>query len=609
MRPLAKAVTKSLETVRNLIRDQCLRNNIPNSPTLMLDRNDPSTENLYESLKIFDRLFAEFEFLYVSAMVQVKSKQEHEMQEEICVLFSETLQRALRIKLLEQEQIDSFDPGLMFSIPRLAIIAGLVIYERGPLNMDRRKEELSEMFRPFRKLLVKIRDLLRTLNKSELYQLEKLLCTNEEIEYKSHFVPESFGDSDMKKIRSRYAVNSVYNGDNKEDEQEWQNDEEVENMDTVKDPDSDTTSGYLVPNTSFGTLLQSNDAPLAQNFVEAVPENSNKDSEDSGRGTTENTSLDRSPDYQRLKEEVLKNDANWERFKKIIEPSCSTDSPETEPDERPCKTFRPNSHVQSSTSSSSTSPSHSNSNSNYDSFQKSHIYGKKSGRLKYRNTENLLHRLFVCIAGVADQLQTNFAADLRQILRSVFQMNCTPDECESSSNDSEEDGSDAGSQNTQSSTFEYRANENDVLPESGATQNVYFGEEVTPDSNESSGMFDCDERRDDDESNENSFGIGISGRNILLVNSMDGEFSQFVNVGESSTVNDYELTPNDDKFDQITAATATTSHTEDALPLCCNSCNVHSIARRRTVHDPTNHEIILYFCCQSVRFSCIDENQ
>lgn len=33
----------------------------------------------------------------------------------------------------------------------------------------------------------------------------------------------------------------------------------------------------------------------------------------------------------------------------------------------------------------------------------------------------------MCIAGVADQLQTNFAADLRNILKAVFLMNQTPD--------------------------------------------------------------------------------------------------------------------------------------------------------------------------------------
>ncbi|XP_028899308.2 lateral signaling target protein 2 homolog isoform X2 [Zeugodacus cucurbitae] len=182
MRPLAQAVTKSLGNVRSLLRDQCLRNNVPNSKTLHLDINDSTTEQLYESLKIFDRLFAEFELRYVSAMVQVKTREEYEMQEYICVLFSETLHRALKLGLIDQDKVDTFDPALMFSIPRLAIITGLVVFPKGPLNMDMPADQLSEMFRPFRTILIKIRDLLRTLSKSELQQLEKLLCTNEDIQ-------------------------------------------------------------------------------------------------------------------------------------------------------------------------------------------------------------------------------------------------------------------------------------------------------------------------------------------------------------------------------------------------------------------------------------------
>lgn len=81
MRPLAKALTKSLENVRNLLREQCFRN----PPEF--------TEKICECLKILDRLFAEFELSYVSAMVPVKSIQEYEAQQAITVLFSETLQR------------------------------------------------------------------------------------------------------------------------------------------------------------------------------------------------------------------------------------------------------------------------------------------------------------------------------------------------------------------------------------------------------------------------------------------------------------------------------------------------------------------------------------
>ncbi|KAJ0170844.1 hypothetical protein K1T71_013616 [Dendrolimus kikuchii] len=172
MRPLAKALTRSLETVRSLLREQCLR---PRG--LALSQHD---DMLHESLRIFDRLFAEFELCYVSAMVNVKTPHEFEAQQLICVLYSESLRRALKQNLLTQEQVDSYDPALMFAVPRLAIVSGLLIYSSGPLSIDKPLEEMSDMFRPFRTLLHKIRSLLWTLDRRELMALERLLCTNED---------------------------------------------------------------------------------------------------------------------------------------------------------------------------------------------------------------------------------------------------------------------------------------------------------------------------------------------------------------------------------------------------------------------------------------------
>ncbi|XP_063834422.1 lateral signaling target protein 2 homolog [Ostrinia nubilalis] len=179
MRPLAKALTRSLETVRSLLREQCLR---PRG--LALSQHD---DMLHESLRIFDRLFAEFELCYVSAMVNVKTPHEFEAQQLICVLFSESLRRALKQNLLTQEQVDSYDPALMFAVPRLAIVSGLLIYSSGPLSIDKLPEEMSDMFRPFRTLLHKIRSLLWTLDRRELMALERLLCTNEDISNLSAF--------------------------------------------------------------------------------------------------------------------------------------------------------------------------------------------------------------------------------------------------------------------------------------------------------------------------------------------------------------------------------------------------------------------------------------
>ncbi|XP_032636964.1 lateral signaling target protein 2 homolog isoform X3 [Chelonoidis abingdonii] len=178
MRPLAKDLTRSLEEVRNIIRDQALR-----------DLN-LYTEKMKESLQHFDVLFAEFELSYVSAMVPVKSPKEYYVQQEVIVLFCETVERALKLGYLTQDMIDDYEPALMFTIPRLAIVCGLVVYSEGPLNLDRKPEDMSELFRPFHTLLRKIRDLLQTLTDDELHTLECNLCISQDVDFPVRTDPE-----------------------------------------------------------------------------------------------------------------------------------------------------------------------------------------------------------------------------------------------------------------------------------------------------------------------------------------------------------------------------------------------------------------------------------
>ncbi|KAM6429449.1 lateral signaling target protein 2 homolog isoform 2-T2 [Rhynochetos jubatus] len=178
MKPLAKDLTRSLEEVRNIIRDQALR-----------DLN-LYTEKMKDSLKHFDVLFAEFELSYVSAMVPVKSPKEYYVQQEVIVLFCETVERALRLGYLTQDMIDDYEPALMFTIPRLAIVCGLVVYSEGPLNLDHKPEDMSELFRPFHTLLRKIRDLLQTLTEDELHTLERNLCISQDVDFPVRANPE-----------------------------------------------------------------------------------------------------------------------------------------------------------------------------------------------------------------------------------------------------------------------------------------------------------------------------------------------------------------------------------------------------------------------------------
>ncbi|XP_074643233.1 lateral signaling target protein 2 homolog [Tubulanus polymorphus] len=168
MRPLARALTRTLDNLRAMLREQSLKN------------VNHYSNLIKEALTMFDQLFAEFEFSYVSAMVPVKTFKDYETMQDVIVLFSETIQRAIKKKYLSQDMIEDCDPALMFTIPRLAIVGGLLIFPNGPLCTELLPVDMSEMFRPFQNLLSKIRQLLKTLSDEELHTLEKTLCNVDE---------------------------------------------------------------------------------------------------------------------------------------------------------------------------------------------------------------------------------------------------------------------------------------------------------------------------------------------------------------------------------------------------------------------------------------------
>ncbi|XP_015731524.1 lateral signaling target protein 2 homolog isoform X2 [Coturnix japonica] len=183
LRPRARNLLCSLELVRALLREQSL--------------SQPGTypEPVRAALVQFDRLFAEFELSYVSSLVAVKSPDEIYRQQEIIVLFCETVERALRLGYLTQEMIDGYEPLLMFTIPRLAIISGLLIYPEGPLSLERSPEQMSRVFSPFYNLLMKIRDLLRVLSAEELCLLERSLCAAEAEDPCGSVTPPAWGEA------------------------------------------------------------------------------------------------------------------------------------------------------------------------------------------------------------------------------------------------------------------------------------------------------------------------------------------------------------------------------------------------------------------------------
>ncbi|XP_018319125.1 lateral signaling target protein 2 homolog isoform X2 [Agrilus planipennis] len=580
MRPLAKALTKSLENVRNLLRETCLRSNTPNGP-LKLNSNELVTEMLIESLKIFDRLFAEFELSYVSAMVPVKTTQEYELQELIGVLFSETLQRALRMKLLSQDKVDDCDPALMFTIPRLAIVSGLIIFPDDPLCIDRPIEEMSEMFRPFRTLLHKIRELLWTLDKKELYMLEKLLCDNEQIseltiadvEVQSDYV-DNYGNRFYneyplcKDILSKFFLNGTSKEISTTDPQEYDTTgvhepkmEEISAFELRSSSESleaPSTSGYLIANAIEskhlpvlpGTppRLYRTESPSDKDSLEVISEaaatlssilsyeEAEKEREKSGHRKsdrhhapkslknkilvrtsldspndsgicTENTSLDRSPSLDLCEDKscgcsksspvlqipchcIPKMDNSELEFKSKenasgqfdFSPGCSG------------KVISDNNNVWSDTKDN---PENSNSSSDTSSFnsncaddeeialalQAAEIASMREIRAKFSSSEDLIHRLFVCIAGVADQLQTNFASDLRNILKAVFLINAS-DSTVTTSTSTEHSVEYHPSPTEVIQTDEFTVDPNILAQEALFDSNVYFhieGEETEAD--------------------------------------------------------------------------------------------------------------------------------
>ncbi|XP_068816035.1 lateral signaling target protein 2 homolog isoform X2 [Struthio camelus] len=284
LRPQARNLLCSLELVRAVLREQSL--------------SQPSTysEPVRAVLIQFDRLFAEFELSYVSSLVAVKSPEEIYRQQEIIVLFCETVERALRLGYLTQEMIDGYEPLLMFTIPRLAIISGLLIYPEGPLSLEQSPEQMSRVFSPFYNLLKKIRDLLRVLSAEELALLERSLCTAD-----------------------------------------------------LEDP-----CGPAAP-PAWGAAAPKADPPAPWSLLEdphADPAGSDP-------------------------------------------PSPPASHPSTDSPQPPGSSPRPGP-----------------------------LRGARCSELRsrYSSTRDMLHTLFVCISGVADQLQTNFASDLRSILKTVFKI-------------------------------------------------------------------------------------------------------------------------------------------------------------------------------------------
>ncbi|KFD55920.1 hypothetical protein M514_03044, partial [Trichuris suis] len=298
LRPLAKSLSRHVDELRDMLKLQSLKN--------------PSVypEKVKNALLVFDHLFAEFELNYVSTMVPVKTAREYELQLEMVVLFSETLIRAKKKGLITEEQIETCDPTIMFSLPRLAIVCGLVIYPDGPLNMDRPQENICEMLRPFRRLLEKIKLLLLTLDDNEMSTLESKLSSSLE----SDFGPEEVS------LFSDFCLRR-------------------------KAAEQPTPEASILSPSPVATVPPK--PSVLQDCVENVcPE----------IGAIERPE---EPSYARIDDSDVSTGGQFVRSQTAL-------------------------------------------------------------RVRYRSSSDLIHRLFVCIAGIADQWQSTYPSDLRVVLKTIF---------------------------------------------------------------------------------------------------------------------------------------------------------------------------------------------
>ncbi|KAF0309216.1 Lateral signaling target protein 2 [Amphibalanus amphitrite] len=472
MRPLAKAVTKSLENVRALLREQCLK-----SP-------QEFTEKLCESLKIFDRLFAEFELRYVSAMVTVKSAKEYALIQNVIALFSETVQRALRLGLLSQEQLDLYDPALMFTIPRLAIVAGLVIYPDGPLRLDQDIADISELFRPFKNLLCKIRELLWTLSKAELYALEKALCSVDEpintVASDVPSAPDAYPMPDIDAfVAEFYSKNpgcrrSVSRSACRETEARLRQFHPGSRSHRRRRGQGGSGSG-----SNGHRRLARSGATAEEAAAAGAPAEQRRGSttEPAARGRVGRvpiiacdygSRLDQRRDVERQVASIVDDlvglavseaerraqsaeepeppaapapapapghsGTGRHRKKKLTRAPCGSaggllyQHNHCSPGGAPAEGSGHQSSQSGSDSSDDERPTRSGDREIALAIQAAEIATRSRSRARFKDSQDLIHRLFVCISGVADQLQTNFASDLRNILKVVFQINATPEE-------------------------------------------------------------------------------------------------------------------------------------------------------------------------------------
>jgi len=320
--------------------------------------------------------------------------------------------------MISQDMVDFYDPSLMFAIPRLAIVCGLIIFPTGPLNVDRDNADFPELFRPFKNLLRKIRDLLWTLSPGEFFVLEKLLCQLEEptdLERKLKAAQNELNEN------SKIAASA----------------DQAAKLDAklVGENAGEAAAGSLKTcDTNYETTAMVDE--LLQDILSDVIKESTNDNacDQTDQCQTKVDSKVPSKKVSKVPTTMVEIDCSGPDITvSQVKPegtTCSSSEPNSQGSEPSGSPVRPESRRRQRLRvvDSDASQIKQKQKSVRRKGTKKHPKSGKDARARFKSSEDLIHRLYVCISGAADQLQTNFAGDFRSILKYVFIMNSSVDD-------------------------------------------------------------------------------------------------------------------------------------------------------------------------------------
>lgn len=446
LRPMAKTLTTHLDSLRNDLRD------------LVINGGGASriNQDLIKKMVAFDHIFATFEYDYVRTMLPIRTVAEIEKLQEVAVLFSETLIDCVKRGLIKQDDIDEFQPIVMIAIPRLAIVRGLLYKNENPIY-TRHKSHMCSLFQPFHGPLHSIRKLLRGLSPKELFTLEKMLSNDQtpfETPTKEHNSEEVDQDD------TQMAEPNLQNSLSVQGEASTSNNFSNVLMDGLQYPvgqkiDVECEEQQRALEQS-GTKTEYDDK-LVKNLRTPSSSRSCNSNDHSPVGTSNSLSECKAYCVERVKKTTESSTAH------DCDKNCCLSPPESDAQlESLIAEFGPtmtSEYLNNSSEHTATRPP---------DKTVSEVKSKKPSTSKSRRrdtpvedealleelfikqAQQLLHRLFVAISGVADQLQSNFASDLRFILRHIFSTELE-DEDDEGDNDVAENDDDPNNDNSDSS--------------------------------------------------------------------------------------------------------------------------------------------------------------